>query len=448
MSQEADGGLTEEPRVSQEEDGGFSRRTVGWLVGVSAVSLAAAVLFAVFGGSVRPGASSSADTFSRSAIGHRGLVSLLERLHVPVLVSQADTARRVQGDAALVVAEPTVGASVSQQADRMTAMIDASHRALVVLPKWYGEEDPGNPQRIDRAFLLPAGEPDAVLEALGLGGSVVRLAAGDPAGAPRAPLWHVDSRFTLPDAGPPAPDLVGAQLYHGDDLEPLIANDRGILLGRLERHGTTVWLLADPDLLSNHGLLRGDNATLAVALLDQVRDGEGTLVFDETLHGFKHEPSPWKVLFEFPLVLATIQALLAVALLLWAATGRFGKPLPAAPPFSPGKDYLIDNTAALLGAGGHAGAALGRYLATTVQEVARALHAPPHLTAEATAGWLDGLANARGISAPRLAELERDVAQAAAARRERARRVVATARRIYRWKQEMTHGSGHSSRAQ
>ena len=444
-------GLSPGARVNQStpaaSEGGFSRRTAGWLIGVSAVSLVAAVLFAVFGGSIRPGASSSADTFSRSAIGHHGIISLLERLHVPVLVSQADTARRVAGDAALVVAEPTVGIVPSTQADDLTGMIHAAHRALVVLPKWYGEEDPTDPQRIDRAFLLPTREPDAVLEALGITGGVDRLAPDDPAGAPRAALWEADPRYALAGAAAVAPDLVGAQLYRGDDLEPIVRSDRGILVGRLERGGTTVWVLTDPDVLSNHGLLRGDNASLAVALLDQVRDGQDTLVFDETLHGFKHEPSPWKVLFEFPLALATIQALVAVALLLWAATGRFGKPLPPPPPLAPGKDYLIDNTAALLGAGGHAGAALRRYLATTVQDVARSLHAPPQLTAEATIRWLDGLAGARAIAGPRLAELEHEVAQASAARRERARRVAATARRIYRWKQEMTHGSGHSSRA-
>jgi hypothetical protein len=77
--------------------------------------------------------------------------------------------------------------------------------------------------------------------------------------------------------------------------------------------------------------------------------------------------------------------------------------------------------------------------------VARALHAPPALDPTGVARWLDRLAASRGIDV-RLADLEREVSEVGRARRERGRRVVDAARRIDRWKQEMTHGSRDSSR--
>jgi hypothetical protein len=51
------------------------------------------------------------------------------------------------------------------------------------------------------------------------------------------------------------------------------------------------------------------------------------------------------------------------------------------------------------------------------------------------------VAASRGLVG-RLAELEPAVAEAAAARSDRNRRVVDVARRIHRWRQEIIHGSG------
>jgi len=425
------------PAPAAAGDGGFSRRTATWLVAVSAVSLASAILLAIFGDVVHTAQSAGADSFSRSAIGHRGLVELLRGLDLPVLVSEHDTASKLPDDATLVVLEPLV-VEQGTRSGALADMIAASSRALVVLPKWYGEDDPTNPSRLVRVALVPDEEIEPILRALGIGdGRLVRRPRGGP-----VPL---EGDALGLDPLPPA-DLVGPQLIQSELIEPVLWTGAGVLVGEVEIGDATVWVLSDPDLLSNHGLGRGDNAVLALSLVLALRGERGALVIDETLHGFRSEPSIWRVLFEFPLVLATIQVLLAVALLLWAATGRFGRPAPPAPPVAPGKEFLIENTAALLRFGGHAGFALRRYLATSVQEVARALHAPPGLDLTGTARWLDRVAEGRGL-ALRLAELEREVGEAGKARGERARRMVDTARRIHRWRQEMTHGSEHGPRA-
>ena len=417
--------------MSDDQEGGFSRRTVFWLVSVAVVSFGCAIGFAIFSEEVSSESGAGSHTFSRSAIGHKGLVELLRDRDVPVLVSEHDTASKVK-DSALVVAEPVLFEAEGNRAADLAAMVGAAPRALVILPKWYGTPDAQEPSRVDSVALVPLDEVQPILDIFPVGGSVVRYPSDSSV------VWQV-SGLELPIA--PVPDLVGPQVMDSPAIQPVLWNEHGTLLGVVDLDGTELWLLSDPDLLSNHGLLRGDNATLALATMDAVRGARGAIVFDETMHGFKSEPSLWRVLFEFPLALATIQAMLAALLLIWAATGRFGKPVVAPPVIAPGKEFLIDNTAALLRFGGHAGHALRRYLQTTVQEVARTLHAPSGLDLHATARWLEQVAETRRVPI-RLIDLEREVDQAGQARRERERRVVDTARRIHRWKQEMTHGSG------
>jgi hypothetical protein len=415
---------------ADDQEGGFSRRTVFWLIAVTVVSFGCAIGFAIFSEEVSTESGAGSHSFSRSAIGHKGIVELLRDHDIPVLVSEHGTAGKAK-DSALVVAEPVLFEAEGNRAADLAAMVAAAPRALVVLPKWYGSPDPRDPDRIDSVALLPEDEVQPILDVFPVGGGVVRPAA-------RASVaWQASG---LPIDVAPAPDLVGPQLMTSDAIQPVLWTEDGTLLGIVDFDGTELWILSDPDLLSNHGLLRGDNATLALAVLDAVRGARGAVVFDETMHGFKSEPSLWRVLFEFPLVLATIQAMLAALLLLWAATGRFGKPVVAPPVIAPGKEFLIDNTAALLRFGGHAGHALRRYLQTTVQEVARLLHAPTGMDLNATARWLEQVAETRRVPI-RLVDLEREVGEAGQARRERERRVVDTARRIYRWRQEMTHGS-------
>jgi hypothetical protein len=229
-----------------------------------------------------------------------------------------------------------------------------------------------------------------------------------------------------------------------------VSTDAGVLVGRLVRDdGSEVIIVSDPDLIANHGLARGDNAALALAVLAGLRPPGAVVVVDEALHGHVATPSLWRELFTFPLALATTSVLIALALLLWSAMGRFGRPRPDVRVLGDGKRSLIDNTAELTRLGGHAGHALERYLQATLQDVARALYAPTHLGSAETRTWLLRAAQARQVGTD-LVALEREVADIAAPASPRARkaeRALAVAARIHRWRQEMTDGSAGHSRA-
>ena len=172
----------------------------------------------------------------------------------------------------------------------------------------------------------------------------------------------------------------------------ILDGDRA-LVGYFRRGGKDVWLLADPDVISNFGLRHPENAQLAIRLLDRLRH-DGPVVFDETVHGHAQAPSLLAVLFSFPLVLATIQVLICALLAVWAAIVRFGPRRAAPPPLAPGKDFLIANTAALLRYGGHHVDALRHYLSAQHRGRAPRAARPDGLSPIALTAWLERMRTA------------------------------------------------------
>lgn len=402
----------------------FGRRATRWLVGVCIASFLVSLFWSVFGPELVPERSAGSDSFSRSALGHSALLALLSELDVPVVASRHDSGARAGESATLLVLEP--GASdPDRPSQSVRGLVRRADRAIVVLPKWAGEADELHPERLSSVWPVARHEVSSLLDELGIDAHVVRLG---------------DSLRGLRFRGLTAqPQLRFPQLLDTDDLEPVAECEEGVLLGRARVAGRNVLVLSDPDVISNHGLVRPGNAEFAMEMLALVRDDGEPVIVDETLHGFALEPSVYRSLFRFPLVLATLQAVVALLVLLWAAVGRFGAPLPARPPIEPGKGFLISNIAGLLATGRHARYALERYLRATAAEVARALHAPVGLDAAGLRDWLDRHAEARGLT-QRLTDLERLAGRSLGRGEATERRALALARRTHDWKEEMIHG--------
>ena len=69
-----------------------------------------------------------------------------------------------------------------------------------------------------------------------------------------------------------APNLASPiQLMRGPGLRAIIAADRGMLVGEISDRNRKIWVLSDPDVISNHGLAREGNAALAVAIIKRLR---------------------------------------------------------------------------------------------------------------------------------------------------------------------------------
>lgn len=398
----------------------FSTRTITIILVVAFASLIAAVVLTLKSDDLNEStASAGADSYSVSAIGHRGLVDILEKLDIPVLKSRGNSSEKAK-NGLLLVLEPTVSEDAAKQ--RLRDLAHAAPRTLVVLPKWYGTAPIGG-EWIDDAEMLPAKDVEDVINALDIAYMLTIARNGQRTG------FRGEDVLKSPTIRH-KPQVVDV----GTNATPLVSDANGYaLLFKTEN----IYVLSDPDVMNNHGLRQAENALFTVALIDKLRNG-GPVIIDEVIHGYAQQPSLLRTLFRFPLVLATMQVLICALLAIWAAMVRFGPKKAAAPPIAPGKDFLIQNTAALLHYGGHHADALRRYLMQSIASVRYALHAPALAPNQLTA-WLENVRKTRGgvIS---LVELERDAHTA-----DTPQRTVEVADRVYRWRMEMINGSQHRS---
>jgi hypothetical protein len=398
----------------------FSRRLLlGWIVG--AVVVFAISLYFMGGGELGGPDSVGPSTFSRSAIGHAGIAEVMTQLGIPVVKSRSSSLDKLGAGSVLVIAEPR-RTGPAEEAVRTLLKADT---ILMVLPKWTGlpsEQKSGWLREVTEGPTLDA---QWALALVAPRGEVVREKT--------AVQWTTNALHVTPD-----PELP-VQLVKGDRLRPIIGGSQGMLVGELTDKGRKVWVLADPDIIANHGLAREGNAALAVALIKALRQGEGSVVFDETVHGIVVRPvSPFLLLFRFPFVVATAQGLLAVALLLWAALGRFGAPQSAPPALSAGREGLLQNMAKLAEFTGHQDVIVKRYVQETVRDVAVALHAPRELSGAGLIAWLQRVGLARGVAI----DCEAVLRQAAETgiRRRGPSALVRLARDIHQWKGEIVDG--------
>lgn len=408
----------------------FSRRAIRWLIGTIGGSLLLALAWGIFGPDIGWEKSTRTNSYSYSAIGHRAFVALLDELGIPVTVSRFDSGARAGEHALLVVAEPGRLEHGRDTRD-LEHMLRRAKRALLVLPKWApverfdDGEDPEHEGWVRQVRMLDPEAAGATLSMLGIRGDVVR---------PTTPV-----EWSYGELGV-APNLVQPQVIEPGGIVPIVSCAQGILLGRLRVSWGNVTVLADPDVLSNHGLARDGNAAFVLRMLDLARGSYEAVVLDETTHGFARNPNLYRSLFAFPLLLATVQTFAVIGVLLWAAMGRFGAPQRAGPALEPGKDFLIDNIATMLRFGGHTSLALAGYLRVAVADVRTKLHVPARLDDEGARTWLDGNAAARGGRLT-LGRLE-GMVERGTGRRDRAR-TLRVAQLIHRWREEMIHGRGN-----
>jgi hypothetical protein len=405
----------------------FSRRLLmGW-IGAAVATFAVSLYF--MGHPGQPGGTDAVgpSTFSRSAIGHAGIADTLQRLGVPVVKSRYNSADKVGKDGVLVIAEPRPRA-LSEPALR--ALLDA-RAIMLVLPKWTGRASETTPGWLGTAEEQPVSEAKWVLDLVAPRGEVVRESS--------MPAWTINLLGRTPQPAVPV------QLMRSDAMRPIVAASAGMLVGELNRN-RAIWVLADPDVIANHGIGEADNAALALALINRLRGRNGTVVFDETVHGYLAQPtSPLALLVQFPFAVATIQVAAALGLLLWATLARFGAPQAAPPPLSAGRQGLLQNVAQLIAFAGHQQVMVRRYVQETVRETALQLHAPRGLSGPALAAWLTRVGEARGVSVD-CAAIVGEVESLADRRRADLSPLVRIARDIHRWRREIVDGRSRHPR--
>jgi hypothetical protein len=398
----------------------FQPRVLAALAAALCALFAASLLLTGMGGREAAGLASGANSYSNSAVGHLAFHDLLDGLGYRTVRAEDRPLEAVGENGVLILAEPSGSLSSEENRNKL----QTAGRILLVLPKWSVRPGERRKDWIGQAELASPLQVQSALGAAVSGGDIIRT---KPPAAYRKAIAAAD------------PTVQGElQLIKGSNLTPLVSTPDGILLGELRQGSRRTLVLADPDPIENHGIGKGANAAFARDMVAALADGRNRrLVFDETIHGFRRSPpNLLKFLYEFPLNLVLVQILAAVALLLWAAMGRFGAPLPAPRRLDAGRHALIGNAAALVDYAGHHAAILQRYLAMTLQDAARVLRAPAGLEGTDLIAWLERASQARGIDPKPLAGLghlhagSRNLAS-----------LLAVAQALHHWRKDLPHGT-------
>ena len=395
----------------------FSRGTVAWLVLTGGAAFCVMLLLLVAGDpTVRQVTTGS--SYSRSAVGHSALAALLRARGYRVETNRDRAAGGWAEGSLLLVLAPNSGERDIEQLERFAAGASRQRPLLVALPKWTSQASRTEPGWIDRVRPVPTRRVAEVARAVvGSEADIVR--------SERPAAWRSRLGGTNPQLD--APQLMVFRRV--EPLDPLVHDADRILLGQLANSSVTV--LADADLLANHGLHRGGNAEFVLAAIERMLPAGGKVLFDETTHGFAIVHNLWRLLFQPPYLAATLLALGAAALTVWRAAARFGAPLEAerGPAFPGGHATLINNAGRLLAAGGHGDVVARRYVEATLAEARRRLHLAQDSSAALAVAKLNAIAERRGIRA-RLPRLEDG------------QRPLQLARSCRRWMREMFGGRG------
>jgi hypothetical protein len=386
----------------------FSPRTLFGLIGIGALAFAAMAWLMISAedraarvGEVAPSAE------SRSAIGYRAFVQLMQKLDVPV----ASSAFQAQRTSLQIVLEP-------RNPQNLKALLASGLQTLVVLPKWRGYARPygdhlASVSAIDRA------QVQALARVIADDAEIVRPPSAGP--------WRDEVFHGEPTLGHP-------QLVRSPKLCPLVSSGDDMLIARVCRQ-PSIFVLADPDVIANHGLWRGDNAVLAMSAVSLMRNGSGPVVTPgaPARERARSKPSVWRLAFEPPFVLITVTALAAIVIAVWLAAVRFGPPAAEVPDRPPGVHTLIEVAARLLGA--RAGdRLLRRYAELVVLDLGRRLHAPRAVSGIAETGaWLDASRHGEA-STLKYAALAQRIDSAGPAE------TVARAAELHRWREELLNG--------
>lgn len=402
-------------RSTKATGGAFSPATMIIAVMVGIVALAGLGVLSAYAPELRSGNDGGGHALSRAATGFGGLPPLLRGLGEPVVMNRGVLTDA--SDESLLVLTPTVNTNPDQIDD-----IEHYGARLIVLPKWAATPDPNHAGWVRTLGALPAAaalsplsetlRKDARLdERKGRATVTLRRPDGSAFGAP----VQVENLRTL----------------SGPEWIPVVVDDQGRAVLAMHSRMRT-YVLADPDLISTHGLKTLNGARTAVALIDIVRAEGSPVIFDLTLHGLQRTRNLLRLMLEPPLLGLTLALAALAAFAGFQAAIRFGPARETLRVIALGKRGLADNTAGLVRLARREHHMAAPYALLTRAAVARAIGAPRSLNEAALDAFLDRVSRTIGATETYSALAE----QARAAKTPGDLMRVAAA--LHRWNQELT----------
>lgn len=390
-------------------EGAFRPRVIGLIVAIGILAFAAMLVLGAYAPDLRSGRNGGAHALSNAATGFSGIVQLARATgRNPVILRSEEY---LDGEDLVVLTPETGAKDMTEVLDRRTGKV-----TLVVLPKWQTVADPDRSGWVRAQGLKPVWDPQGVLAPA----HALKVERSRGGGRPLVTLpEHAakELRFTAP--GP-------LQTVSGEGLTPIVTDSAGRAV--LVQFGSRpLYLLADPDLLSNRGMADRRQAAAALAMLDFLNSTDaGSITFDVTLNGLGQTRSPLRLMFDPPFLAVTLAIVAALLLAGLQAISSFGAPRRPERAIAFGKAALIDNAAALVRQARREAGLGGRYAGMIRDKAAAVFGVPARLRDDAVADYLDKLDGRESFSA---------LASAAEGARTR-EELLAAAQALHRWQGE------------
>jgi hypothetical protein len=378
------------------------------LVVAGVFAFVAFILLSVYADDFRGRSDGRGHALSVSSVGFQGIVRLIELSGGRTKIVRSPTDNDTD-DLLVLVLEPQVS---QKQAEAMIYQ-RPEQPTLVVLPKWMAAPDP---QHRGWARIFGPGNDSPALAALG--DVKVSVETGSKGGTIAYGSEELD--------GVSVPVPADAQTISGKNLVPLLQlPGHGALVGRIRNN----YILADPDLMNNHGLKDLRTARAALTILARLNRADAERVgFDVSLNGFGHKPSVYKLAFEPPYLTLTLALFVAALLAALHGMFRFGPAAYEKRAIAFGKLALVENIAGLIQLARREHRAGGAYADVIRDSAASASGAPSSLHGEALDAYLDKLSRQHGVAFSTLARQARDVTD----RYE----LLRAARALFQWKKD------------
>lgn len=390
-------------------EGTFRPATILLIVAIGILAFAGMLVLGAYAPDLRSGRNGGAHALSNAATGFSGIVQLARATGRNPLILRNENSLDTED---LVVLTPESGTT------DMTKVLEtrATKPTLVVLPKWNTAAHPTRTGWVRSRGLRPAWDPERVLAPA----HRLEIQRHRSGGAPlRTIPGHAppELRFAAPGA---------LQTVSGADLKPIVTDPTGRAV-LVQLGSQPLFLLADPDLLSNRGMADRRQAGAALAMLDFLNStGAGSIVFDVTLNGLGQTRSPLRLMFDPPFLAATLAIAAALLLAGLQAISRFGPPRRPERAIAFGKAALIDNAAALVRQARRETRLGGRYAEMIRDKAATVFAVPARLRDNAVTEYLDKLDGRPSFSV-----------LASAAEQARGRdELLAAAQALHRWQGE------------
>ena len=299
---------------------------------IAAISFASVVVLSAYAPELRDRRVAGLHAYSTSALGYNFATELLDRRGYTVSVSRDEGNLTDPDREGLLIITPGSWSDDDELEEVNYAR--NGEPTLVVLPKRNGTRDQLNPRFYDMTYILPGERMGELVAPLSENISVD----------------HVTSvgEVALLGKSLPAVFTETVQVLSGGGIDPILTSEAGILMGRVSN--SQIYILSEPELMNTHGLSNLENAeilTRIIAHLTRKSTNTRPIIFDTTLHGFERSRDLLRLMFEPPLLGATLFALATMILLGWSAFLRFGKPLAEKPVTATGRQSLVESTAGL-----------------------------------------------------------------------------------------------------